>query len=496
MSVTYDVRVWKIGRVEGKTGIRHQVRWVVEGRPHKRTFRTASLADAFRSDLLAAARKGEAFETETGLPHRRLQTISDKLWYEFACEYVDMKWKRAAAKYRKSIAEALMSATLALLTNQRRRPDERTIRSALLGWGFNTKQRNDPVCPAEVVEVLQWVSRNTKPVSALAEPRVTRAVLDAVASKIDGTPAAATTVNRKRAVFSNALSFAVEVGLLASNPVESVKWRAPKATRAVDRRSVVNPLQARTLLAAVRTQRRSGPRLVAFFGVMYFAALRPEEALNLRTSDLQLPASGWGEIHLHRATPFTGRAWTDTGDLYDERQLKHRAEGESRTVPCPPELVALLQEHLRCFRTDDGGRLFIGERGDQVPTITYESVWRRARQAVFSPELYASPLARRPYDLRHAAVSTWLNSGVPAPEVAEWAGHSVAVLLEVYAKCLEGGRQGATARVDAALGWTRPGWEVGASSTGASSTGASSTQIGREKPKTAGDRWIRPDSGR
>ena len=29
-----------------------------------------------------------------------------------------------------------------------------------------------------------------------------------------------------------------------------------------------------------------------------------------------------------------------------------------------------------------------------------------------------STVARRPYDLRHAAVSLWLNSGVPATEVA------------------------------------------------------------------------------
>jgi len=34
----------------------------------------------------------------------------------------------------------------------------------------------------------------------------------------------------------------------------------------------------------------------------------------------------------------------------------------------------------------------------------------------------ASPLAGRPYDLRHAAVSLWLNAGVPATEVAERAG--------------------------------------------------------------------------
>lgn len=41
---------------------------------------------------------------------------------------------------------------------------------------------------------------------------------------------------------------------------------------------------------------------------------------------------------------------------------------------------------------------------------------------MFTAEVCASPLAKRPYDLRRAAVSTWLNSGVPATKVAEWAG--------------------------------------------------------------------------
>ena len=51
---------------------------------------------------------------------------------------------------------------------------------------------------------------------------------------------------------------------------------------------------------------------------------------------------------------------------------------------------------------------------------------------------YDSPLGKRPYDLRHACVSTWLNAGVPAPQVAEWAGHSVEMLLSTYAKCVDG----------------------------------------------------------
>jgi integrase len=64
----------------------------------------------------------------------------------------------------------------------------------------------------------------------------------------------------------------------------------------------------------------------------------------------------------------------------------------------------------------------------------------------------ASPLARRPYDLRHACLSTWLNAGVPAAQVAEWAGHSVNVLLRVYAKCLDGQEESAKRRIESALG--------------------------------------------
>ncbi|WP_328304825.1 hypothetical protein [Actinomycetospora sp. NBC_00405] len=58
-----------------------------------------------------------------------------------------------------------------------------------------------------------------------------------------------------------------------------------------------------------------------------------------------------------------------------------------------------------------------------------------------TPAQAASPLAARPYDLRHAALTSWLNAGAPPTEVAERAGHSVKVLLSVYAACLDGERE-------------------------------------------------------
>jgi integrase len=125
-------------------------------------------------------------------------------------------------------------------------------------------------------------------------------------------------------------------------------------------------------------------------------------------------------------------------------------------VPCPPELTQLLHQHLKDHGVDEQGRLFRGTRGDELATVTYVRIWDRARAKALSKEQYASPLASRPYDLRHAAVSTWLNGGVAPTQVAEWAGHSVDVLLKIYAKCLDGEQDIALKRIGAALGRPSP----------------------------------------
>jgi integrase len=78
-------------------------------------------------------------------------------------------------------------------------------------------------------------------------------------------------------------------------------------------------------------------------------------------------------------------------------------------------------------------------------------VWADARKKALTEAQCRSPLGRRPYDLRHAAVSLWLNSGVPATEVARRAGHGVAVLLKIYAHCIDGQADAANKRITDAL---------------------------------------------
>ncbi|HEX6453974.1 MAG TPA: tyrosine-type recombinase/integrase [Trebonia sp.] len=205
----------------------------------------------------------------------------------------------------------------------------------------------------------------------------------------------------------------------------------------MDRRVVVSPAQAEMLLTAVGRMGQRGAHLKAFFAILYYAALRPSEAVMLREADLHLPKTGWGRIVLSASASRAGTAWTDDGTARQERGLKHCADNETRTIPIPPVLVRLLRAHIKRFGTTLDGRVFQTARGGILQESGYNEVWDEARREALTPAQYRSPLGRRPYDLRHAAMSLWLNAGVPATEVARRAGHDVAVLLKIYAHCID-----------------------------------------------------------
>jgi integrase len=455
---SHEVRVRGIRKYKGVRGTTYTVRWRVAGRDFQRTFATAKLADTFRSELLVTAREGRAFDPRHGLPIALVSDLQRRTWYEHAMEFMETKWPHAAPRHRKGLAEALVTLTVALTTPTSDAPPSDDVRRALFRWSFNIGAReSDP--PDEFWKALAWVERQSLPLSEVQLAPNLRKALDAIALKLDGAAAASSTVRRKRSAFYSALQYAVELELIDSNPLDRISWKAPVASEMVDRRVVVNPSQARALLAAVRDL---SPAVEGFFACLYYAGLRPSEAVNLREKDCLLPESGWGELVLIGSHQTTGRAWTDSGDAGEERGLKHRSRQDTRHVPAHPELVAILRRHVEQFMLGPDGRLFVsrtGKRGVPLPPPysnplsmgTAYRVWHKARAAALTPGQVASPLARRPYDLRHACLSTWLNAGVPATQVAEWAGHSVNVLLKVYAKCLDGQDEAAKRRIEQAL---------------------------------------------
>lgn len=329
------------------------------------------------------------------------------------------------------------------------------MRRALIGWAFNPSRRSTER-PKEIASALSWLEKNSLPLSAFNDPKerpvITRAALDACSRKMDGSPAAATTARRKRAVLYNAFGHAVELGRIAANPVDTVQWKLKYVAEEVDRRVVASTPQVRQLLIAVTYAGRTvGDRLMAFFALLYFGALRPSEALALRAQDCELPATGWGRLLLEESRPEVGKAWTDDGERTEQRSLKWRATKEVRPVPIPPELVRILRQHIERFGTAADGRLFRTATSGDYSRSAYYRAWETARGYGLPPEVAASPVAGRPYDLRHAGVTLWLNSGMPAPEVARRAGHGVDVLLRIYAGCIDGAESTVNRGVDAAL---------------------------------------------
>ena len=449
---TYDVRVYKTEVYRGRKVSTYKVRWKTADKPWKEPFRLAAQADSYRSSLLTAARRGEAFSLRTGRPVSWKHDEPSASWYEFTLAYSAAKWPYASPNHRRGIAEALTDATEAMLDSDRPAYPNSELRRALRSWAFSARLRDGREPPGELAAVVNWLEGATVPLTALTVPGTgavrTRALLDRISRKQDGSPAAANTANRKRMVIGNAMQYAVEMHLLPINPVTSVKWIKPRTLKTVDPRVVVNPGQARRLLTAIRDLDPWGPRLEAFFGAMYYAALRPEEAVDLRRENLfSLPTEGWGEMLLTNSHPRSGTLWTNTGASRERRALKHRPDGDTRPVPAHPALVRMLRYHLDTFRPGKGGPIFTGPRGGIVTEHVYLEVFHQARRVAFTEEEAASPLAEIPYQLRHACVSTWLNAGVPATQVAEWAGHSVAVLLRVYAKCIAGQQAEAKRRI-------------------------------------------------
>jgi hypothetical protein len=281
---SFNVRVFAIRRRPGR---KFEVRWRVAGRDRSRSFMTRALADSYRAELVRAARKGLAFAPGTGEPESWAAPEPEPVtWYQHAVAYAEMKWPHLAPHSRASLADALA-----------------------------------------------WVQRASLPVSQLTDPRVIRAALDGLCTRLDGSPAAANTITRKRAVFHGALGYAVELGLLPANPIDLVRWRAPRAAVALSPATVASPAQVRAILAQVA---RARPELAAFFGCLYYAALRPEEAVPLRRANLILPARGRGKIVLTAACPRTGSAWTSTGTSHEPTGLKHRPDGAIRVVPSRP----------------------------------------------------------------------------------------------------------------------------------------------------------------
>ncbi|MGW0146807.1 tyrosine-type recombinase/integrase [Streptomyces sp. NPDC003333] len=464
-----DVRVWGISKVNSKSAP-HQLRWVVAGKRCYASFATFTLADNRRSELRQAMRRGEAFDVESGLPEsevRRAEAATaaqaekkqDPTWWDFSREFMKRRWRTAAAKTREGFADSLAAAALGMMGESADAPQLPLVRQAVR-WAV-VPAHDGQAPPPKLEKACEWLAANSLRLSAMRESGIAEDVHYRLAYKLDGKLSAKDTYKRRRRCFNAAMAYAIQKGYLDENPIAGLERTATAASGPIDPRVLMNAVQGREFLTAVSyvgsVNRNRGRRLVAFFGCILYAAMRPAEVVGLREADCYLPESGWGVLTLRETRPVSGKKWTDSGERHDRRGLKMRDPETDRPVPIPPILVAMLRAHLKEFGTAADGRLFQNERGGLVGTSSYWRVWQEARPIAFPPHKVASPLAQKPYDGRATCITDWLRSGLPVAEVARRAGTSPEVIDRHYAGCLDNSEEENNRKIEQAMGWGVPG---------------------------------------
>ena len=195
---SYDVRFWDIKRIGNGSTARFRFRWAVDGREHCKSFKARPLADGFLTDLKDAVRDGRPFNPRTGLPEAEVTEDEVITWYQHSRAYTEAKWPNLAPVSRRSVAEALVTVTIALASKEPGAPEPKVLRQALFSWAFNPAAR-DITPPSHIAAALDWAERASLPMTDLEETATVRLALGACAKTLAGKPAAGSTQRRIRA---------------------------------------------------------------------------------------------------------------------------------------------------------------------------------------------------------------------------------------------------------------------------------------------------------
>ena len=438
--MTYQrVQVFSIGsppRGTPKERRRYRVRWRIDGRDRMRRFKTKAEAERFRSRLQAAAVEGDVFDPASGLPSSWLRPTDT--WWSWSRQWLALKWPTWAGHSRRSAVETLVAITPYLVRSGA--PD---VPPSLTSWLWRDGYQSDAESAGGMER--SWLERWSIPLVEI-RPSVLESALTAATTKRDGRPNAANVIQRRRNMVKSILKVAVRRGLLEANPMDHVEWTAPQRSVEVDISLLPSLADVDEITSRIVALRSPGARFGAFFAAIGFAGLRPSEAAALQVVDLQLPDTGWGIVHLRGAIPSPGTRFTNSGETRERKGLKHRPQTAVREVPLPPPLVERLRNHLRRWPPNTG-LVFTNAAGRSVTPENYGRVWNREKGRVW-PEGHRLS-ATDPYDLRHTAATAMIRAGVPLPEIGRRLGHSVDVLLRVYAGVFDDDRQRSNTALEA-----------------------------------------------
>lgn len=193
-----------------------------------------------------------------------------------------------------------------------------------------------------------------------------------------------------------------DIRLIDRNPI--LTFRMPKAPQK-DEEVIVIPRKEVNLvmvaLSAKQTYRKTNWALYAEF--MLQTAMRTGEVRALMWDDIKD-----NKILVHRNYTLT-------------HGLKHSTKtNKKRWVPLNDkcqEIISQLDRHSEF--------IFPWDR------LAYQSYFRKKMLQLKQAELVSH--VYRPYDLRHTAISRWIEANIPVAQVASWAGNTADVIWKHYA---------------------------------------------------------------
>jgi len=192
-----------------------------------------------------------------------------------------------------------------------------------------------------------------------------------------------------------------DIGLLPKNPISS--FRMPKPPQEDEDIIVIPQTETAIVLTALNSKpTKNGARWDHYSEFMLQTAMRTGEVRALKWTDIKddkvLVHSNYTLTHGHKNSTKTNR---------------------KRWVPLNTRCQAILEE---------------------TPKVSdYIFPWNRcAFQSYFydrMKELHSAGLTEhryRPYDLRHTAISRWIEAEIPVAQAAKWAGNSSEVIWKHY----------------------------------------------------------------
>lgn len=434
---------------DGRTGervrrqrSRYDVRYRVDDREYRFGFDQKGWADDFARQLSADFAHGLRFDASTRRfsPPLELEQSAPKVgpsFYSHAQEFVRRQWHRWSPGTRPDTQREIARACLQLVGEDSPplRPSERLAADRYL-------RRTALIVPQPEVLTVEdhgwraWFERWSLPITEITDDDLRR-FLDVVRSQaLDGTPRelSKSSTNRTRMIVRRVFVSARQRRLIEWDPWEAIEAEPMRDHDQADPDLVMDITQVRALARECGVRH---PRYEAFVLIQGLCGLRPGEALDVRRRDLDLDSPS-PSITL-RGSYSAVASHFFTGDETRRRPLKGRGSRASRSVPLPAELVALLRPHVIAYVADGRDALvFTNASGGRISLSNFgRDVWSRARQTLFSED---DPLRSvRRHDLRHSAITAWLNAGVPLKTAQLWSGHKTAsVLLNTYLGVLRG----------------------------------------------------------